>query len=1141
MSFKLIFKGKLYLFLLILSVIIFQTMSIYVYAANDTIIWHIDDNGVLTIEGYGSIDYSYSQRPWSAEEMESVKEVVIKEGITELSRNLFNDFINLEKVSLPKTLISIGDVVFGSISESKKATALREITIPENVESIGAYAFANCVNLKTVNIESTKINKIPDYCFYKCNYLTDINIPESVEIIENLAFANCSSLSKIDFPYGLKTIDTNAFIYCSALEKVVIPGSVENFGEQTFSMGVNKLKEMEFENGIKFIPDGVIGYFPKIITIPDSLNSIVIKGRKDSLTLKVYGNTTLMSNTEYRKNETSSLVNMGNDAVLTNIIIEEGSNFNVDENFSTDIPIIYNNSGNTINFTIKGENVILEDKEAYPNEVLGVSLDKETIELNKGDSPFKLNAQVIPKNASNKNVTWKSSNESVVNVENGVVTPIGEGIATVTVTTNQNLYTAVCVVIVGEAKIYSINVSHKSINFGKKFEGYDTAPEAKTVIVENTGNQTVTLNKIKEANAFDIGPFTKNTLAPNEKTEFTIVPKLGLTQSDKSTNLTRYEEDIVITGTNNESAEVNVVFYVGDKPVFEIDTNEDFYEFPSLAEGYLPEKWHYITVTNSGNSLLEFSLPSLSLPHYYEFVIKGVNENSVHIKPSESIQVGIMQKRGLKHKDESYNEDVDFIFKGSYLENDEVKIYTGKKTISLSFFVSENMDYSLTMSQSIYTLKEVYEGYTEQEKIIVNLKNERTSPITLKQPVSEEFEIKNLSESLDIEALGTISFEIKPKLDLKAGVHNEDIIFIDTNGVSTKTYIMFTVKENPIYAIDTNLKNIDFGSAFYKYETLPAKETITITNTGNQTITLNQPFAENFNIGILTKTTLEPNETARFTIQPKYNLGMGSYKDELNITSDNENAKLTMYLYFYVNTFKYEYENETLTISGVGDMPVWNGISDVPWAKYIYDVKNVKILDGITSIEKNSFYCFKELENVEISDSIKRIEEDAFYGCDNLKGITINAYSDIKLIKNNEFNNVKIHEPIKIKEVKINNGNINLKAEDYEKFNTVTITNVSGKDIFVDINNENILIKNGESYPDIFYGDIDGDYGISVNDAQVLLRKVLNNDFELPIESTDIDYFKKADVDLDGALTALDASLIFQKALRNDFVFPAEM
>lgn len=222
-------------------------------------------------------------------------------------------------------------------------------------------------------------------------------------------------------------------------------------------------------------------------------------------------------------------------------------------------------------------------------------------------------------------------------------------------------------------------------------------------------------------------------------------------------------------------------------------------------------------------------------------------------------------------------------------------------------------------------------------------------------------------------------------------------------------------------------------------------------------------------------------------------------------------------------------------------MPVWNGISDVPWAKYIYDVKNVKILDGITSIEKNSFYCFKELENVEISDSIKRIEEDAFYGCDNLKGITINAYSDIKLIKNNEFNNVKIHEPIKIKEVKINNGNINLKAEDYEKFNTVTITNVSGKDIFVDINNENILIKNGESYPDIFYGDIDGDYGISVNDAQVLLRKVLNNDFELPIESTDIDYFKKADVDLDGALTALDASLIFQKALRNDFVFPAEM
>lgn len=1138
MSFKEGFRGKLYLFLLAVSIIIFQTMSVYVYAANDTINWNIDDNGVLTISGVGGIDYNYSQRPWSAEEMASVKEVVIKEGITELPRNLFRDFINLERASLPKTLISIGDTVFGSTSESKKdATALKEINIPENVESIGEYAFANCVNLKTVNIESTKINKISDYCFYGCNYLTDINIPTSVETIGNLAFSKCSSLSKIDFPYGLKSINNNAFMYCSALEKIIIPGSVEKFGADSFSIGVNKLKEMEFENGIKSIPDGVIGYFPDIITIPDSLNSVVIKGNKKSLTLKVYGNTTLMSNVEYRKNETSTLVNMGNDAVITNIIIEENSDFSIDYNFSTDIPIIYNNSGNTVHFTIKGENISLENKEAYPNDVLGVSLDKEILEINKNDSSFKLNAQVIPKNASNKNVTWKSSDESVVKVENGVITPIEEGIATVTVTTNQNLYTASCVVIVGEAKIYSISVSPQSLNFGEKFEGYDTVPAAKTVVVTNTGNQSVTLNKIKQTNAFDISSFTKDTIAPNEKTEFTIAPKLGLTQSDKNTNLTKYEEDIVITGTNNENAKVNAVFYVGDKPVFEIDANENFYEFPSLAEGYLAEKWHYITFTNNGNSLLEFSLPSLSLPHYYEFKIKDVDEDSIYIKPSESIQVGIIQKRGLKHKNESYREDVDFKFRGSYFEDGVSKVYTGKKTISLSFFVSESMDYSLSVAPSIYSLKEVYEGYTEQEKIIVNLKNERTSPVTLKYPVSEEFDIKNLSDSLDIDALGTISFEIKPKLDLKAGVHNTDIIFIDTNGVSARTYIMFTVKENPVYALDTKFKNIDFGSAFYEYETLPDKETITITNTGNQTITLNQPSAENFNIGILTKTVLEPNETARFTIQPKYNLGIGSYKDELNITSDNENAKATIYLYFYVNTFKYKYEKSTLTISGVGDMPVWSDIDSVPWAKYIYNVKNVIIEDGITSIEKNSFYCFKELENVEISDSIKRIEEDAFYGCLNLKGITINVYSDIKLVSNNEFNNVKMPDTIKIKEVKIKNRNINLNAEDYKN---VTITNISGKDTFININNENILIKNGESYPDIFYGNIDGEYGISVNDAQVLLRKVLNNDFELPVEDVNNDFYKRADVDGDGFLTALDVAMIFQKALRDDFVFPVE-
>ena len=82
------------------------------------------------------------------------------------------------------------------------------------------------------------------------------------------------------------------------------------------------------------------------------------------------------------------------------------------------------------------------------NSVHGVWLDKYSLSLNKG-AKYTLKATVLPANARNKAVTWSSSDESVATVSaKGLVTAVGKGKATITVTTRENGFTETCTVTV---------------------------------------------------------------------------------------------------------------------------------------------------------------------------------------------------------------------------------------------------------------------------------------------------------------------------------------------------------------------------------------------------------------------------------------------------------------------------------------------------------------------------------------------------------------------------------------------------------------------------------------------------------------------------------------------------------------------
>ena len=99
----------------------------------------------------------------------------------------------------------------------------------------------------------------------------------------------------------------------------------------------------------------------------------------------------------------------------------------------------FTKDANTTLYAVWKSNVVI---------VAGVTLNKTSLTLNK-DASETLTATVSPSNATNKSVTWSSSNTSVATVDsNGKVTAVSAGSTTVTVKTNDGGKTATCAVTV---------------------------------------------------------------------------------------------------------------------------------------------------------------------------------------------------------------------------------------------------------------------------------------------------------------------------------------------------------------------------------------------------------------------------------------------------------------------------------------------------------------------------------------------------------------------------------------------------------------------------------------------------------------------------------------------------------------------
>lgn len=111
---------------------------------------------------------------------------------------------------------------------------IRKVIIEDGVTTIGDYAFNACTVLEDVEIGST-VTSVGAVSFDYCISLKEVTLPDSVTIIEEEAFSE-SAIEKITLSKNLETIEMIAFLLCENLEEVIVPESVTSIGMVAFAM-----------------------------------------------------------------------------------------------------------------------------------------------------------------------------------------------------------------------------------------------------------------------------------------------------------------------------------------------------------------------------------------------------------------------------------------------------------------------------------------------------------------------------------------------------------------------------------------------------------------------------------------------------------------------------------------------------------------------------------------------------------------------------------------------------------------------------------------------------------------------------------------------------------------------------------------
>ena len=158
-------------------------------------------NYSLTNTSTDSGDTCVNNTPWHISKA-ALKEIVIKDGVTNIGNYVFYDCYMVTSVSLPDSVTTINEYAFAYCSN------LPALTLPKHLTSIGDFAFYSC-GLKSVALPNT-VSSIGIYAFAESS-IESFKFSAAMTSIPFYVFANCRELGSVFVPESITTIEPNAF------------------------------------------------------------------------------------------------------------------------------------------------------------------------------------------------------------------------------------------------------------------------------------------------------------------------------------------------------------------------------------------------------------------------------------------------------------------------------------------------------------------------------------------------------------------------------------------------------------------------------------------------------------------------------------------------------------------------------------------------------------------------------------------------------------------------------------------------------------------------------------------------------------------------------------------------------------------
>lgn len=231
-----------------------------------------------------------------------IESLTLSENIRSIGSKALYGCKNLEVVLSQNAIIeSISDCAF------MNCKSLKEIGFIDSVQFLGRSVFAGMDKLESIKLPKD-LCRIPEFTFFECESLKDIEIPESVSVIESFSFQH-TAITHLSIPNRVVKLGDAVFSRCFQLEQVTLPNRLNVIPERTFS-SCKYLREIEIPKSVKTIMkeafDGTeslttVRFHGKVEHIDDTafkdsgLETVIVPFWAKSYYKKVFPNLTIKS------------------------------------------------------------------------------------------------------------------------------------------------------------------------------------------------------------------------------------------------------------------------------------------------------------------------------------------------------------------------------------------------------------------------------------------------------------------------------------------------------------------------------------------------------------------------------------------------------------------------------------------------------------------------------------------------------------------------------------------------------------------------------------------------------------------------------------------------------------------------------